>query len=95
MGEGHNQLAAKIHRAARGHAERPKMNHQIGVVKRVKPLQVDPTDLDYVLDEDDVTLSQWVRRYHKEVKIKVGDNLVLHFVGNNWLAVDVISDSEI
>lgn len=94
MASGRKQLADAIHRTAKDHAQRGRVGHQIGVIKKLKPLLVDPTDLDYNLDDDDIVLSQWVRAYKENTGLKVGDNLILHRAGGHWVAVDVIADKK-
>jgi hypothetical protein len=51
---------------------------------------------DMDLDEDDVTLGQSVRTYHRDVGIDVGDTLILVEVGEaDFVAVDVESDNDL
>lgn len=94
MGDGHRTLAAAIDRRSKDHARRAAVRHQIGEIKRVKPLLVDPIDLDYTLEADDIVLSQWVRAYKENTGLKVGENLILHQVGDHWVATDVLSDKK-
>ena len=65
---------------------------QVGIVKRINPIQVELTHGAELLDEgDDVILGQGVRA----IKLAVGDNLVLvDTEDNDWLAVSVLADDE-
>lgn len=63
-------------------------------VKRVNPLALELHNSRIGLDEgDDLTLSQWVRSYHRTVGINRGDTLaVKRMRSGKWLATDVIND---
>lgn len=88
-------LAKSLHRMAQQKADKSNTNHQMGEIKRITPLVVDPFDLDYLLQEDDIILSQDVRLYNKQTGLKAGDNLVLHHTSGHWVAVDVLSNTNV
>lgn len=67
----------------------------VAVVRQVAPLRVELTESRIFLDEDDLSLGQWVRRYEKDKGLKVGDSLVvtpLH--SGDWVASEVLSSQE-
>lgn len=86
-------LATIVSKEVERRVQSAKDDHQLGVITRLKPLTVDPIGLDYVLHDDDIVLSQWVRAYDENTGLKVEDNLVLHLTSGTWVAVDVVGDT--
>lgn len=66
-------------------------------VVAVDPLTVTPHGVDARLVEDDsLTLSQWVRFYDVQHTIDVGDTVIVQRLGDDeWVAVDVIADKDL
>jgi hypothetical protein len=91
----HKDLAKRILRHMDRRANGVRQQQQIGQVTRLRPLTINPMDLDYTLDEDEVVLSQWVKQYNRDHRIDVGDNVMMHFANGHWIVVDVLSDKEI
>lgn len=87
-------VAAREHsrRVATGQARAPRMAD----VVKVSPLTVEPHGIDVrLVEEDSLTLSQWVRYYDAQHTIAVGDTLVVQRIGDDeWVALDVIADED-
>jgi hypothetical protein len=68
----------------------------LGEIVGLNPLRVDLIDLDDdPLDSDDLLISQDVRRYHRYVGLEVGDNLILAPHEEDFIAVGVVSDTDV
>lgn len=66
------------------------------VVRSVSPLQVELENHGLVLTEDDLVISQWVRRYGYDYGLLVGDTvLVSHMPNDDFVVHDVISTAKI
>jgi hypothetical protein len=85
-------VAARAHstRVAGAQARHPLMADVVGV----GPLTVEPHGIDARLVEDDsLTLSQWVRYYDAAHTIDVGDTILVQALGDDeWVALEVIAD---
>jgi hypothetical protein len=91
---GLKSAAQAIRRTSHDVANR-KQRTMVAVVRQVAPLRVELTESRIFLDEDDLSLGQWVRRYEKDKGLKVGDSLVvtpLH--SGDWVASEVLSSQE-
>jgi len=85
------RAAAAIRRHDRDLVENQVREIEYAQVTRSSPLSLDLFDSSISLDEDDLTLSQWVRAYQSSVGIKAGDRLAITKMrSGGWLAVDVI-----
>lgn len=83
--------------AVRKHGERQLRFHakepQLAVVRRLTPLQVELVSANLVLDDEDLTLTQSVRRYESNYGLKVGDTVVVQPVSSGeWVVSSVVSD---
>jgi hypothetical protein len=66
------------------------------VVLQVEPLQVELTERRTLLDDSELVLTQWVRRYVYEHGLFVGDTLLVTQMPNNdFLVSDVVSSNRI
>lgn len=90
----------KVARAIRNAAARQAANAagvvQLGIVVDDSPLRVELTESRTILEDDEITLTQWVKRYHATDEIDVGDTVVVmrkHTGGEiHWLLTDVLSE---
>lgn len=95
-------------RAARGRLARAMRTHtqqniaqgvremHYGVVRQVTPLQVEIEGRSLVLEEDDLVITQWVRRYGYDYGLGVGDTvLVSHMPNDDFVVHDVVSTDKI
>lgn len=89
---GRRHLARSIHRVAGDKQRRSDVRQQIARVTRVRPLTVEPMDLGYTIQDDEVNLGQWVRAYMENTGLQRGDSLILQEISGQWVAVDVLSD---
>jgi hypothetical protein len=85
-------LKAQQKKGIKYHTKEP----QFAVVRRVEPeLSVEVTGSRLVLDEDDLHLSQDVRRYENDYGLKVGDTVMVTPIGEGDYAVtDVVSEKK-
>lgn len=71
---------------------------QMGEVTSVSPLRVELHESRIVLDNTELTLTQWMKRYHAIDKMDVGDTVVLlrKRTGGeiHWLITDCLADKE-
>lgn len=66
------------------------------IVRQVSPLQVELASNRLLLTEDDLIVSQWVRRYGYDYGLNVGDTvLVSHMPNDDFVVHDVISAAKI
>ncbi len=84
-------------RAANARAVRDgDQNMQLGQILTVTPLKIELFDSRIVLDDEELTLTQWMKRYHAVDVMDVGDTVVLvrkHTGGEiHWLVSDCLSD---
>lgn len=95
-------------RAARGRLARALRAHtqqniaqgvrevHYGIVRQVSPLQVEIEGRSLVLDENDLVVTQWVRRYGYDYGLSVGDTvLVSHMPNDDFVVHDVVSTDRI
>lgn len=97
---GVKEAARAIRRTSRDVVERVPQT-TMGVIRKAppkgkySPIQVEVTNSSLVLDEDDLSLGQGVRRYHIDKGLQVGDALSLDPLGNgDWLAQEVFSSAK-
>lgn len=87
-------------RAVSDHARRTSVAHakqpRLAEVVDDDPITVEPHDIQVELvDGKSLTLTQWVRAYHLQHVIDIGDTLIIQQMPNDeWVAVDVIADKE-
>jgi hypothetical protein len=75
--------------------EKHKGSHWATVID-TSPLTLDVHDYDHNLFEgDDFTVSQTLSAYRQSVGLYNDDLLLLHAVGDAWVAVDVVSDRKV
>lgn len=71
-------------------------NTQLGEVVHVNPWVIDLLEVRGQLQDDEITLTQWVKRYHATDTIDEGDTVLLvrRRTGGQivWLITDVLSD---
>lgn len=71
---------------------------QMGEVVSVDPLRIELHESRIVLDDSEVTLTQWMKRYHVVDGMDVGDTVILmrkHTGGEiHWLITDCLADKE-
>lgn len=93
MRSAERHLARGIRAALRRHDERRGRHVARGRIITLNPLGVDLLESDLTLDEDDIDLSQDVRRYDATEGLAVDDVLALLEVAEgDWIAVSVLSD---
>jgi hypothetical protein len=86
------RLARAFSDHAARHARAQHRGPYYAKIVALNPLQAEVTSQRIVLDEDDMVLSQWVRRYDWEYELAVGDTLVVSRMPNeDWLAHDVVT----
>lgn len=97
MSRGARTLARSIRNTAHDVANR-KQSTSVGIVRaappagKFEPLRVELGDAPHILDENDLSLGQSVRRYHLDKGLVVGDSLVLApLPTGDWVAHDVLS----
>lgn len=62
------------------------------IVRSIAPLKVELSSSRLLLDDDDLVVTQWVRRYDLEQGIKVGDTVVVTPMKNgDFLVQDVVA----
>jgi hypothetical protein len=82
-------LTAHSRRNIRYHVKQPLF----AVVLRLNPLQVEFTESRLVLDDDDLTIAQSVRKYDLDHGLKVGDTVLVQPVGDgDYVIVAVVSE---
>lgn len=89
---------SSIRRAAKAirHQDKNAVENQVrefeyAEVRRVNPLVVKLEGSTISLDDEDLTMSQWLKAYDDGVGIKRGDRLaVKRMRGGGWMAMDVI-----
>lgn len=87
------EAAQALRRHARSAVEYHARSSSYAQVIAVDPLAVALHGSDEVLDDSQLSLTQWVKRYDLDHTIDVGDTLVIHEMPNgDWLATDVVSD---
>lgn len=85
-------LVRALGRHAERSVEQGRRAAQYAVVRQVNPLQIELTQHRLLLTEDDLVISQWVRRYGYDYGLKVGDTvLVSHMPNDDFVVHDVIS----
>jgi hypothetical protein len=90
-----NRLAEAIRDNGRRIVQEDVVVPQRAVVLDNNPLQVELTHGRLVLDNEDLIVSQSVRRYHHDVGINVGDEvLLIHVEGHEWIVAVVISPGD-
>lgn len=87
---------ASAARAIRRRIERDRQHAsrelRYAVVQQTDPLRARLADGKLPLDEEDLVLGQWLRRYRDEVGFVAGDTLAVTSMGNgDWLATDVLA----
>lgn len=71
-------------------------NTYYAVVRQVSPLQVELEGRRLLLDEDHLTVTQWVRRYGYDYGLTVGDTvLVSHMQNDDFVVHDVVSTAKV
>lgn len=91
---GLHDAARAIRRTSQDVASR-KPETQVAVIRRLEPLQAELTESNILLDEDDMSLSQGVRRYDIDKGLAVNDALVVTPLPNgDWIAHEVQSKNE-
>jgi hypothetical protein len=85
----------RLARALRSHSgrliESARRETHFAVVRQANPLQVEIEDHGLVLDEEDLHVTQWVRRYDYDHNLQVGDTvLVAHMPNDDFVVHDVI-----
>ncbi len=90
------RLAQSVRSAVARAAREGDSNVQLGDVLSTSPLQVELHDSRVVLDDTELTLTQWMKRYDVVDTIDVGDTVLLvrkHTGGEiHWLVSDCLSD---
>lgn len=88
------RVARAIRRQSRDSVENRAREIEYADVKRVNPLSLELHGSRMALDEeDDLTLSQWIRSYHIAVGIRKGDTLaVKQMRSGKWLVTDIVND---
>lgn len=97
-----SQRAARtrLAKAIRTHGERQlaitqKVTHY-ATVRGLDPFQVELQDRRLILDEDDLVITQWVRRYGYDYGLQVGDTVLVHHMPNDdFVVADVVSTDDI
>jgi hypothetical protein len=91
---------ATLARSLRAHTARHvgqlSRNVHYGIVRQVSPLQVELEGHDITLDEEELVVSQWVRRYGYDYGLNPGDTvLVAHMPNDDFVVHDVIATAKI
>lgn len=78
------------------HAQEARTLMQMGRVSEVDPWKIELLETRATLYDDEITLTQWVRRYHAADTIDVGDTVLVlrKQTGGeiHWLVTDVLAD---
>jgi hypothetical protein len=91
----------RVARAVRNHSARAVGAYsskppKLAIVRKVDPLTAEMADHRLQLDEDDLLLTQAMRRYHRDTGIAAGDTLVLIPVStDDFVVVGVLSQENI
>ncbi len=71
---------------------------QLGRVSAVSPFKIELLEMRATLYDDEISLTQWVRRYHATDTIDVGDTVIVvrKKTGGeiHWLICDVLADKD-
>jgi hypothetical protein len=93
---GHSELAGTIHSHLRRTQRRAQGVMQLGTVLHTNPWQIELLESRTVLQQDEITLGQWLTAYHAVDQIDPGDTVALirKESGNEvlWLVIDVFAD---
>lgn len=93
--DGRRQLARAIDQHTDGAARSLGQRREYATVRGIAPLQIEMHGSGLLLDEDDLVISQWVRRYDYDIEIEVGDTVVVdHLPNDDFLVADVVTDTE-
>lgn len=90
------QLARSLRRHAGRVASAQDRNTHYATVQQVSPLQVELHGSRLLLTEDDLVVTQWVRRYGYDYGLKVGDTVVVsHMPNDDFVVHDVVSTGKV
>jgi hypothetical protein len=88
-------LARALHGRTQRQLDAGAKNSHYAVVRQVSPLQVELSHSRLILTEDDLVITQWVRRYGYDYGLAVGDTvLVSHMPNDDFVVHDVIATAK-
>lgn len=90
------KVASAVRSRIDRHAQEARTLMQLGRVSEVDPWKIELLETRATLFDDEITLTQWVRRYHVVDTIDVGDTVLVlrKQTGGeiHWVVCDVLSD---
>lgn len=90
------RLAGALRVHTQKHIEASKQGTYIARIVTLDPIQAELGSSGLQLNEDNLILSQWVRRYDYDYGLRVGDNLIVTQMTNaEFVAHDVVSSNKI